>query len=258
MLWSAVLAGALVGVGVLHPLTMVIYWFEFHPEVAGVSTVWAFVALRVRAGFSPAMWAMTGTFALIGAVLGLGTGWATRALALRRRQVDQLQAELTRSLASLLAAGEGETVEFKASARWDYREGRISRDVEGAVVRTIAGFMNHRGGSLLLGVDDAGVPVGLRHDMASLRRQNRDGFQQFVVELVERGLGADNCPLLHLLFHAMESTEICRVVVEPAARPVYLRDAQGAHYFLRTGNGTRELDAREAVDHISACWPRRG
>ena len=94
--------------------------------------------------------------------------------------------------------------------------------------------------------------------MASLRRQNQDGFQQFVVGLVERALGADSCSLLHLLFQTMESTEICRVVVEPAARPVYIRDAQGAHYFLRTGNGTRELDAREAVDHTAARWPRRG
>ena len=88
-LWGVSLADALAGVGVLHPLTMVIYWFECRPEVAGVSTMWAFVAFRVRAGFSPAMWPMTGIFAVMGATLGLAAGWTTRALTLRRRQVDE-------------------------------------------------------------------------------------------------------------------------------------------------------------------------
>jgi len=37
-------------------------------------------------------------------------------------------AKLTRSLTSLLATGEGETVEFKASARRDRRAGKISRE----------------------------------------------------------------------------------------------------------------------------------
>lgn len=38
-LWGVSLAGALVGAGVLHPLTMVISSFEFRPDVAGVSSV---------------------------------------------------------------------------------------------------------------------------------------------------------------------------------------------------------------------------
>lgn len=248
---GAIVCGALVGVALLHPLTMVIYWFEFHPEFAGASTLWAFVALRMRAGFSPAMLPMTGIFALLGIAHGVGIASALHVLARRRRQVDQLQAELDRSLESLLAAGEGETVEFKASARWDYREGAVSRSVEAAVVRTLAGLMNHRGGSLLLGIDDHAKPVGLRSDFASLRRMDRDGFEQFVVGLVERHLGAAACGLLHVMFHEIDGHEVCRLVVESAPRPIYLRDEEGDRYFLRTGNATRALDAREAVEHIA-------
>jgi predicted HTH transcriptional regulator len=172
-------------------------------------------------------------------------------LARQRRKVDLLQAELDRSLSSLLTAGEGETLEFKAAARWDHREGTVSRAIEGAVARTLAGFMNHRGGSLLLGVDDRGTPIGLRADFASLRRPDRDGFEQFLIGLAERQLGAHSCAQLHTIFHEIDGHVLCRVVVEAAAHPVYLRDERGDHYFLRTGNGTRELDAREAVDHIT-------
>ena len=100
-LWSAVLAGALIGVGVLHPLTMVIYWFEFHPEFAGADSAWAFVALRVRAGFLPPMWPMSGIFAALGAGLGLLAGWTSRALIRRQRKIEE-QSHEPRTLGTLL------------------------------------------------------------------------------------------------------------------------------------------------------------
>lgn len=255
--WGVLISGVLTGVLVLHPLTMVVYWFEFHPELAGVSSLGEFVVLRMRAGFEPGMWPMTAIFALVGLVHALGIGWSTRALATRQRRVDQLESELARSVPSLITAGEGEMVELKAAARWDLREGRVSRTVEAAIVRAIAGFMNHRGGSLLIGVRDDGTPVGLQNDLLSLRRPDRDGYQQFLIGLVERHMGADACASLHVLFHLVGGHEVCRVVVEPARHPVYVRDEQGARYYLRTGNSTRELDAREAVAHIAARSGRR-
>ena len=99
--WSAVLAGSLIGVGVLHPLTMVIYWFEFHPEFAGAVSAWTFVALRVRTGFSPSMWPMTGMFAALGAGLGLLAGWTSRALVIRQRKIEEQSHEL-KTLRTLL------------------------------------------------------------------------------------------------------------------------------------------------------------
>lgn len=101
MLWLAGLAGVVIGVAVIHPLSMVMYWFEFHQEFAMDSTVWAFVALRLRSGFSSAMWPMTGIFAAIGAGLGLSTGWTMRTLVRRQWQIAKQRREL-RALKQLL------------------------------------------------------------------------------------------------------------------------------------------------------------
>lgn len=249
--------GVLLGAVVLHPVTMAIYWFEFHPESTGLATMWAFVHHRVQAGFSAPMLMMTGTFAVIGGVLGLTYGMAWEALAKRRRAQDALELELGRTLPALLAAGEGEVLEYKASARWDYREGKTSGLVEDAIARAVAGLMNHRGGSILIGVDDAGSPVGLAKDYASLRRRDRDGFQQFLMTLIQRRLGAKACTLVHVLFHAPDDNELCHIVVEPSPQPVYFLAERGAQYYVRTGNATRALDVREALEHIAARWPRR-
>ena len=101
MIWLAGLIGVVVGVAVIHPLSMVMYWFEFHPEFAMGSTVWTFVVHRLWACFSPAMWPMTGIFATIGAGLGLSAGWTLRALVRRQWQINKQHREL-RTLRQLL------------------------------------------------------------------------------------------------------------------------------------------------------------
>lgn len=249
--WTSTAAGAVLGAALLHPVTMAIYWFEFHPEASGWRTIWAFVNYRMQAGFSVAMLAMMGVFAFIGGVHGLAYGIVSATLAERRRTLDALELELGRAIPALLAAGESELLEYKSSARWDYREGKTSGGIEDATARAIAGLLNHRGGNLLIGVDDSGTALGLESDYASLRRKDRDGYQQFLMSLVQRRLGAKACTLVHVMFHAIDGREICRVLVEPAPSPVYFAAERGAEYYVRAGNGTRALDVREAIEHIA-------
>ena len=61
----------------------------------------------------------------------------------------------------LMACGENNRLEFKSSIRWDVDEGRVSKVLEGVAIKTIAGFLNAEGGTLLIGVDDSGRAVGL-------------------------------------------------------------------------------------------------
>lgn len=248
----AVAAGAVAGLVVIHPVAMAVYWFEFHPDIAGVSSLWQFLQYRVRAGFPAPMLAMSGLFALTGALLGGAGAFGLAALAWSERRIARLELELNRALPALLSAGEGETLEFKASVRWDYTARRVSRALEEPIVRTIAAFMNHRGGTLLLGVDDAGQVVGLAQDYATLHRQSRDGFEQYLTGLVRTALGAHRCALMHVVFHDVHGRDVCRVVVEPAPDPVFVERDGTAHYYVRTGNATRALDPREAMMHMNA------
>lgn len=249
-----VLVGAAAGLLVLHPVSMAVFWLEFHPGARGVAEVWRFLLERAVVGLTPRMLAMSGVFAVVGGLLGLAFGLLASTLARRRRTVDRLERELRREITSLLAQGEGEGVEFKASVRWDYRERRVNRALEAVIARTIAGFMNQSGGSVLIGVDDDGSVRGLAADYATLKRPDRDGFQQLLVGLVESHLGGDLCPLVHVLFHQVGGEEICRLVVEPSPRPVYVDEHGAPRYVLRMGNSSRELDVREAAAHIAAHW----
>ena len=242
--------GALAGMLVLHPVTKAIYGEEWRGVRASVA--------QLVLAFSPRMLPMAAAFALLGAALGLVFGGYSRLLAKQRRTLGFLEAELDRTVPSLVAAGESEHVEFKASARWNIERGCVNRDLEEAIARTIAGFLNHTGGSLLIGVTDDGVMYGLDQDYRTLHDQNRDGFERFIISLVRTRLGGEACTLVHVAFHQSGDRDICRVIVEPSDRPVYFHDGDTSRYFVRTGNSTRELDVREAMEHIGRRFAGSG
>jgi hypothetical protein len=255
LLWH-LLVGSALGIFVLHPLTMAIYWIEYHGlDSSRIGELWTVTVARLSKSFSLAMAPMTGLFCFVGAAMGLVFWLYYRTIERHELVRSFLERELSRDLPTVLAAGEGETVEFKTSARWDVHKKCVNKSLAFVVVKTIAGFLNHEGGSLLLGVDDEGIVVGLKADYGTLRRRDRDGYEQFIMALVRKHLGGDVCSLLHTAFLPFGDLEICRIVVEPAPRPVYCIDGSVAKYFLRTGNGTRELDAKETMDFVIGRWP---
>ena len=244
------LSGVILGILILHPVTMVIYCFEFHPELTQ-SSVLHLVVSRMGNAFMPKMWLMTGAFALIGGLLGMGSGLYARAITRKLVLVSQLDRKLGMTIHLLIAAGESDVVEFKSSLRWDHRQKKCNKALEIVIVKTIAGFLNHDGGDLLVGVADDGSIVGLEDDYATLRKKDRDGFELLLMQLVKNALGGDVCTLLHAVFQEIDGRDVCRVLIEPSERPVYVQHEGRAWYFVRTGNSTRELDTKEAIDHIA-------
>lgn len=241
--------GVLAGIILLHPVTKAIYGDQWSGARSYTE--------RLALAFSPRMLGMSAAFALLGGTLGFVFGLYERLAARRRRALNFLEAELHRTVPSLIAAGESEHVEFKATARWDLERGCTSRQLEDAVARTIAGLLNHAGGSLMIGVADDHAICGLERDYRTLKDQDRDGFERFIIALVRSRLGGDICPMVHVAFHALEGRDICRVIVEPATMPVYFHDGGTSRFFVRAGNSTRELDVREALDHAARRFPVR-
>lgn len=196
-------------------------------------------------------------YAEIGAMIGLLSLWFYQQLHKRLSHLDSLKSELDKDLASIIRQGEGPLLEFKSTLRWDLQEQRINRALEGVVMKTIAGFFNsHIGGTLLIGVSDNGEILGLQADYQSLKKPNQDGFEQTLMTLISNNLGADLCPLAHVLFHVIDDKEVCRVIVSPANRPVFFQQGNDPKLFVRTGGGTRDLNIQEALEYAAGRWKK--
>lgn len=120
----------------------------------------------------------------------------------------------------------------------------------------VAGFLNAHGGLLIIGADDEGRPLGLDADVATLQRQDLDGFQQTLVQALATYLGGDVAASVrtHLAKVGPDGRDIALVECEPHPRPVFLRDGNAKEFHVRAGNTTRMLDIEEATSYIARHW----
>jgi schlafen family protein len=250
---AAVVLGVVVGVCVLLPVNEFVYYTEFHS--AGRPAV-SFAMSQLSEALRGNLPRKTDFYAIVGVVLSLGGAAIYASMVRRSEKIRQLSAALEGDVRQQIANGESATLEFKSTFRWDLREGRVNRSLETVVLKTLAGYMNGQGGTLLIGVADNGGIIGLEHDYSALRKQDRDGFEQVLMGSVATRLGADACQCVQAVFHSVEGKDVCRTIVSPAHRPVYLRDGETPKLYVRTGVSTRELNVQEAIDYTATRWKK--
>ncbi len=154
-----------------------------------------------------------------------------------------------------IARGEGPTLEFKTSIRWDVRQQLVNKDLEKVVAKTVAGFMNQHGGTLVAGVSDDGEIVGLEADMATLKKPTADGLSLHLTEIFNKYLGEVAAAAISISFAYADERSIAVISAESATKPVFLEDANGSEFFVRSNASTRLMDVKEATEFIAARWP---
>jgi predicted HTH transcriptional regulator len=79
-------------------------------------------------------------------------------------------------IAELIKKEESNNLEFKSTYTWNIKENKVDKDLRFNVLKTVAGFMNSNGGTLIIGVDDNHQVVGMDFDFKSNSKGNKDGF----------------------------------------------------------------------------------
>jgi hypothetical protein len=172
----------------------------------------------------------------------------------RREEAAAQTSRRTDSLA-LIEQGESAFVEFKESARWSHIHGEKEKTSEHEVVRTVAGFLNGRGGTLFIGVSNDGEVIGLRKDFKSIQgRPDKDGWENWLTGVLRENLGPAALVHLTTTFEDIDGRTICRIDAGRASDRVLVNERR---FFLRLGNTTQELNMKEAQDYIRTRWPRR-
>ncbi|MGD9993677.1 MAG: helix-turn-helix domain-containing protein [Salinivirgaceae bacterium] len=243
-------AGLLIGYFVLHPISMVIYWFELNDSSFNWQKLGSVFLDSFMHSFSLHMMPMSISFAILGLVGGIISGLFYKSIKDKNVKLYGKKQFLKQSLPSLIVNGENEFVEFKSSLRHDYRQVKTDKNLEQVILKSIAGFLNANGGTLIIGVNDNGELLGLANDYFSLKKKNKDGFQQRVILIVSNTFGRNVCSKIHISFHNIEDKEICTIIIEPSIRPIYFNEGNRTIFFLRTGNVTNPLTTSETVEYL--------
>jgi hypothetical protein len=160
----------------------------------------------------------------------------------------------------VITKGECDEIEFKSTSRWNLKDNKKDKAMEHEIVKTVAAFLNTNGGTLLIGIDDNGKPLGLQYDYKTLTKKNTDGYMLFLNhDLLLKELGKHCGTLFKISFHQVSGLDVCRVVVKPSPKPVYvkIKDKNGQEedcLYIRTNNSSVKLPLKEAVEYSKNRW----
>jgi membrane protein YdbS with pleckstrin-like domain len=181
----------------------------------------------------------------------------------RRLIEDMVMPELAQTMLArprpaqeLIAGGETQEVEFKASLQWDYRQNKRNKDLYGPVMKNLAAFMNTVGGYVLIGVDDEGQVLGLEPDYSTMGKKNSDGFENVFNMAFNKMIGPEYRQYVEVVFPMVAGKEICVVRANPAVEPVFLTHKGTESFYIRTGNTSQPLTVSKAARYIEMRFQR--
>jgi hypothetical protein len=192
---------------------------------------------------------------MVGVVLLFGVVGTVAVLLVAERFVHQAPTPTV----EIIEAGESARVEFKSTARHNLRTGQRDDRIEAVVAKTVAAFLNSSGGTLLVGVDDAGVVLGLDEDLQHMKAPDLDRYELWVHDFLTRVLGAPAVARVRVTFPIVGGRALCRLDVARSPRPVFVRPPRSdqVQFFARIGNSTRELSVADAIDYAVDHFHRR-
>jgi len=248
-----ILIGIALGTLVFHPFASTVVWMQFNEHIPFKYHEWVFSHTYQSHDFLTRIKADLAYMAF-GIIMVFVISKIMDAYQQKKATIDVLTNELGTNLKSLIQNGESDNLEFKSSLRWDLKLNEPNKVLEKVVTKTIAGFLNGNGGTLLIGVNDNGEVLGIEQDYNTLRKKNRDGFELAIRDLVSTKIGNDLSSNVKVVFHNIENKDICRIIMNNSNRPVYVKDNQKSYFYLRSGASTRELNIEEAVNYVASHY----
>lgn len=172
---------------------------------------------------------------------------------------DDVVADRPLTLAELLESGESDRLEYKSTARWNLHTCGADKRIEHAIVKTVCGFLNAEGGTLLIGVGDDGTVLGLDDDMKTLRaRGHRDGYQLFLRQCLDDNLSLPTAGIVRIRFEQVAGADVCVVATGAAGKPVFSKAREGTavpnEFWVRVGNATKQLHGDDMIQYQLTHW----
>lgn len=168
----------------------------------------------------------------------------TRALA--KKVTTYLRTREQISTVELIEKGENDIVEFKSSLRWNPEKEHRDKLIEFAVLKTICSFMNTKGGTLLVGVNDEKKIIGIGQD----RFESSDKMILHLTRLVKERISPIHIEFLKFEIEPIENEHLLRIDCEAATSPAYLKEGSEEVFYVRTGPSTTNLKVSKVYDYV--------
>ncbi len=153
----------------------------------------------------------------------------------------------------LVKEGEGETIEFKSSIRTNMHTNQHDRRMEHSLLKTIAAFLNTKGGTLLVGVCDNGEIIGLEKD----NFKNIDKTNLHVSTLIRKYLGGEIARYITFETLRVDKKNIMNISCSKSKKPVFLKFNEIEEFYIRVGPSSVRLEGSKLLSYVSQRFKKK-
>jgi len=146
----------------------------------------------------------------------------------------------------LIASGEQEHLEFKATIRKNLHTGVTDKKMEHAALKTLVAYLNTGGGTLLIGVGDKGDIVGLEEEGFS----SDDKLRLYFVNLLRTHIGNSFLSYVRFQIVPFQGKTLLKVDCRKSDERVFLKWEGEEEFYVRSGPSSVRLQGNEMVDYI--------
>ena len=157
-------------------------------------------------------------------------------------------------LKELILKGENDKLEFKSTLRFDLRENKVNKKLEFVIAKTISAFLNSEGGILLVGIDDFGNSLGLHKDFETLSKNDVDGFELHLRNIIKKYLGFSFEKYLKVSFPVVDENKICKIQIFKSSNPVIATYEGKENFYVRIGNSSVPKNRAEQSEYVRQHW----
>ena len=189
------------------------------------------------------------------AILPTPFNWTTREQYEKEEEDNENENEGKSFWEKIIAEGETNSLEFKPSLAYNFREELSNYIPLYNNAKTICGFLNSRGGILLIGITDSGTPQGLEKDTELLG--SKDNIRLKVDDLIATYFKNTISSLIDVSFVEIKNKELLAITVKPSNTPIFLQryhrrtDSVSKHFYVRRVASTTEIkDIEEIITYI--------
>lgn len=151
------------------------------------------------------------------------------------------------NISNIIESGESEAIEFKSTLRINLHTDKKDQRMELSALKTIAGFLNTNGGTLVIGITDEGKPIGIEADKFT----NEDKMNLHLINIVKDRIGVQAVTCIHTHFEDYKNSRVMMIRCKKSPSAVFVKEENIEKFYIRTGPSTTELTSSQTQNYIS-------
>ena len=158
------------------------------------------------------------------------------------------------NLLNIISSGETRNAEFKETFSLETKTKNKEKYLIEGKIKTIAGFLNTDGGTLIIGVDDESRTIGINEEIDLLHGSD-DKYLLHFKDVVMKKIGPKFLTLINYSIQLVGNKKLLVIVCQPSSEPIYINSEKD--FFARTGPATEKLEGPTLVEYVAKHFEKK-